>query len=216
MTTTQQMKFRYVEFFLLFVVLPFFLAIPIPLSVRLGVVALGLVYVVILFLKHKLIVFQFSSDVDWGSFAKYTMLKFIVIALITTFSVYYFQPNLLFCVPMHKPVLFVVILLVYTFLSVWPQEVLYRTFFFKRYEALFKNKRVLIFTNALLFCLAHLFFRNALVLLLTFIGGLLFAYTYIKTRSTLLVTIEHSIYGNWLFTVGMGEMLAFPGQEACV
>ena len=75
MTTTQQMKFRYVELFLLFVVLPFFLAIPIPLSVRLGVVALGLVYVVILFLKHKLIVFQFSSDVDWGSFAKYTMLR---------------------------------------------------------------------------------------------------------------------------------------------
>jgi hypothetical protein len=25
-----------------------------------------------------------------------------------------------------------------------------------------------------------------------------------------LVSIEHAIYGNWLFTVGMGEMLAFP------
>jgi hypothetical protein len=28
-----------------------------------------------------------------------------------------------------------------------------------------------------------------------------------------LVSIEHAIYGNWLFTVGMGQMLAFPGME---
>jgi len=47
--------------------------------------------------------------------------------------------------------------------------------------------------------------------MLTFIGGVLFAYTYQKTKSTALVAIEHAVYGNWLFTVGMGEMLAFPG-----
>ncbi|MAK35391.1 MAG: CPBP family intramembrane metalloprotease, partial [Flavobacteriaceae bacterium] len=29
-----------------------------------------------------------------------------------------------------------------------------------------------------------------------------------------LVTIEHALYGNWLFTVGMGQMLAFPGMES--
>jgi hypothetical protein len=27
--------------------------------------------------------------------------------------------------------------------------------------------------------------------------------------------MEHALYGNWLFTVGMGEMLAFPGAESC-
>jgi hypothetical protein len=26
----------------------------------------------------------------------------------------------------------------------------------------------------------------------------------------MLTSIEHAIYGNWLFTIGMGEMLAFP------
>jgi membrane protease YdiL (CAAX protease family) len=69
--------------------------------------------------------------------------------------------------------------------------------------------------NAIVFSLAHIFFKNTLVLVLTFIGGLLFAYTFVKTKSTTLVSIEHALYGNWLFTVGMGEMLAFPGQEAC-
>ena len=47
-------------------------------------------------------------------------------------------------------------------------------------------------------------------MVLTFLGGLIFAITYYKTKSTLLVSIEHAIYGCWLFTVGMGDMLGFP------
>lgn len=47
-------------------------------------------------------------------------------------------------------------------------------------------------------------------MVLTFVGGLLFAFTFQKTKSTLLVTVEHAIYGSWLFTVGMGNMLGFP------
>jgi membrane protease YdiL (CAAX protease family) len=71
----------------------------------------------------------------------------------------------------------------------------------------------LVFINGVLFSLAHLFFRNTLVSVLTFLGGLLFALTFLKYKSTLLVSIEHALYGNWLFTVGMGQMLAFPGME---
>jgi CAAX protease family protein len=69
---------------------------------------------------------------------------------------------------------------------------------------------LLLFVNAIVFSLGHIFFRNTLVLVLTFFGGLLFAYTFSKTKSTLLVSIEHAIYGCWLFTVGMGSMLGFP------
>lgn len=42
------------------------------------------------------------------------------------------------------------------------------------------------------------------------IGGILFVITYTKSKSILLTSAEHAIYGNWLFTIGMGEMLAFP------
>jgi len=100
--------------------------------------------------------------------------------------------------------------ILYSLFSVYPQELIYRTFFFQRYEGLFKSEVLFILVNAALFSLAHLFFRNALVMLLTFLGGILFALTFKKTKSTLLVSIEHSIYGCWLFTVGMGEMLGFP------
>jgi membrane protease YdiL (CAAX protease family) len=64
--------------------------------------------------------------------------------------------------------------------------------------------------NAIFFSLGHLFFKNTLVIVLTFLGGLLFAFTFNKTKSTLLVSIEHAIYGCWLFSVGMGSMLGFP------
>ena len=115
---------------------------------------------------------------------------------------------------MNKPGLFAFIVLIYTFLSVWPQEVIYRTFFIIRYADLFPSKGLLIFINAILFSLAHVFFRSTLVLVLTFLGGLLFAWTFLRFRSTILVSVEHALYGNWLFTVGMGQMLAFPGMES--
>ena len=111
---------------------------------------------------------------------------------------------------LNKPIKWLVLLFVYSFFSVYPQELVYRTFFFKRYDGLFKNEALFIFVNAILFSLAHLFFGSTLVLILTFLGGFLFAYTYKKTQSTLLVSIEHALYGCWLFTVGMGEMLGFP------
>ena len=53
-------------------------------------------------------------------------------------------------------------------------------------------------------------FQNILVLFTTLIGGIFFTLTYNRSKSLLLTSIEHAIYGNWLFTIGMGEMLAFP------
>ncbi|MFD2292318.1 type II CAAX prenyl endopeptidase Rce1 family protein [Mariniflexile gromovii] len=117
---------------------------------------------------------------------------------------------MLFELLINKPLLWVLLLFIYSVFSVYPQELLYRTFFFNRYKNYFKSESLFLFVNAICFSLSHLFFKNSLVLLMTFIGGLLFALTFNKTKSTLLVSIEHAIYGSWLFTVGMGAMLGFP------
>jgi membrane protease YdiL (CAAX protease family) len=69
---------------------------------------------------------------------------------------------------------------------------------------------VFLFVNGCVFSFAHLFLNNALVFTLTFVGSLLFALTFKKSQSLMLVSIEHSVYGAWLFTLGLGEMLAFP------
>ncbi len=203
------------ELLLLFVLLPISLVFTYAIYLKIFFVLVGFLYITIVLFRVEKISFKTATKVDWKRFWKRVSLLFIGIIAITTLFVLFNDASKLFCVIINKPLLWIIILGVYTFLSVWPQEVIYRAFFFNRYETLFQNKKILIFVNAILFSLAHLFFRNTLVLILTFVGGLLFAYTYFNTRSTLLASVEHALYGNWLFTVGMGEMLAFPGMESC-
>ncbi len=131
-------------------------------------------------------------------------------AVATGLYVKYVMPEQLFSVVTNNLPLWILICFVYVFLSVIPQEFLYRVFFFKRYKSLAMPSWIFVLLNASLFSLAHLMFANTLVMILTFCGGLLFAFTYHRTQSMRLITIEHSLYGLWLFTVGMGSMLAFP------
>lgn len=171
---------------------------------------MGFIYIIYILLRIEKNTFIISRTINWNSFWKVTLLKLLFIAIVSIIFVWFNDRNQLFIVLRTKPVLWVVILFVYSILSVYPQELIYRTFFFQRYQSLLKNKNLFVFINAIIFSLGHLFFKNTFVLMLTFLGGLLFAFTFNKTKSTLLVSIEHSIYGCWLFTVGMGSMLGFP------
>ena len=167
-------------------------------------------YIIYILIKVEKIKFRIQKNINWNFFWLSTIIKFLFIIIATTTFVYFTDKTNLFTVVLNKPILWIAILIFYTLFSVYPQELIYRTFFFKRYQSLFKNEHIFILLNALIFSLAHLLFKNTLVIFLTFLGGLLFAITYNKTKSTLLVSIEHAIYGSWLFTVGMGNMLGFP------
>jgi len=202
------------EFLLLFVIMPVSFTIGYPLWVKALLAVSGFLYILVLLKKAEGISFRIKKRIKWKAFTKRIVMTFLIIAILTTTFVINTQPEALFIVPRTNMLLFIGILFVYSVFSVWPQEIIYRTFFFERYDILFKSRSLLIFVNAVVFSLAHLFFRNTLVLVLTFLGGLIFGMTYVRFRSTTLVTIEHALYGNWLFTVGMGEMLAFPGYEA--
>ena len=201
------------EFFLFFIALPTSLALEYNIWVKSGLVVIGFIYILVILKRTLHISLKVNKGMNWKAFWKRLAIMFTVIVMVTTAFVWITKPTALFYVPRTNLPQFVVILFIYTFLSVWPQEVIYRTFFFERYGSLFKSKTLFVFINAIVFSLAHLFFKNTLVTVLTFIGGLLFGLTYLKYRSTTLVSIEHALNGNWLFTVGMGQMLAFPGME---
>ncbi len=97
--------------------------------------------------------------------------------------------------------------MVYPLLSVYPQNVVYRAFVFHRYRGLFADEAVVIWASAAAFAWAHVIFHNPMALLLTFAGGLIFAQTYRRHRSLLLVSIEHALYGLLVFTIGLGHAL---------
>lgn len=201
---------KWIEFLLLFVFIPSLLFFDVHTYIKLSVVLTGLLYVIIVTIRSDQLRFKTVLRYQKNFYWRNILEKLGVIVLLSTIYVVLFHPADLFKVLINKPLLWVIILFVYSILSVFPQEFLYRTFFFYRYENLFKNRRVFILINAAVFSLCHLFLQNLLVMIITFIGGILFALTYEKTKSLLIVSIEHSLYGIWLFTVGMGDALAFP------
>ncbi|NRA91726.1 MAG: CPBP family intramembrane metalloprotease [Psychroserpens sp.] len=206
----QSVTYKLTEFFIIFILIPVSFAFKFPVVIKLAVGLIGFLYILFVLLRIEKSRFKIAPNIGWQTFFKRVLLQLVGIAILTTLYMWFFDKTNLFVVVLNKPLLWLVILFIYSFFSVYPQELIYRTFFFQRYQGLFKIKSLFIMINAALFSLAHIFFRNSLVMILTFLGGLLFALTFQKTKSTLLVSIEHAIYGCWLFTVGMGEMLGFP------
>ena len=206
----QSVRYKSVEFFIIFILIPLSYLLEYPIIYKLIIGVVGFIYVIYILTKVEKNRFKIQKDLNWKLFWKQTLLKLILIAIITSTFVWFTNKESLFEVVLNKSKLWLIILFVYSIFSVYPQELIYRTFFFQRYQSLFKSELLFIILNASVFSLGHIFFKNTLVLFLTFIGGILFALTFNKTKSTLLVSIEHAVYGCWLFTVGMGNMLGFP------
>jgi uncharacterized protein len=116
-----------------------------------------------------------------------------------------FAPELLFSLVKRSPGFWALIMVLYPLVSVYPQEVLYRAFFFHRYHAVFGSGWTMILASALAFGFAHIILGNWLAMVLSCGGGLLFAFTYHSSGSLLLTCIDHAIFGNFLFTIGLGR-----------
>jgi len=110
----------------------------------------------------------------------------------------------LFYLPHSNPWFLLLISIFYPVFSVVPQGLAYRALFFHRYGSLFPGNILKIIASAAFFSFGHILYKNALVLILAFIAGLIFAYRYQKTNSLLISILEHSLYGVWLFTCGLG------------
>ncbi|HUF87394.1 MAG TPA: CPBP family intramembrane glutamic endopeptidase [Thermohalobaculum sp.] len=113
-------------------------------------------------------------------------------------------PERAFDLPRHQTGLWLRIMLLYPLLSALPQELIFRALFFRRYGPLFPDGRVALAVNAAAFSGAHLFYQNPVAIGLTLLGGVVFAWTYQRTGSFLLVVILHAIGGQIVFTSGLG------------
>tara|TARA_B100000809_G_scaffold34084_1_gene29909 strand:- start:19490 stop:20122 length:633 start_codon:yes stop_codon:yes gene_type:complete len=203
-------SFLSLELALLFFLIPVILFLEVLPIIKIGSLLIAITYVLVTSIKNKLIPLKLLLSFTLKKEKKTLLLSSIIVLSSSLIFMSLWHPEDLFIVVKKKPTLWVIILFVYAFLSVLPQELLYRSYFFNRYKDLFKNEKHLVIINIIVFPLAHLFLKNWLVLLVTLIGGVFFALTYKRSKSLLITSLEHAIYGNWLFTIGMGEMLAFP------
>lgn len=131
-------------------------------------------------------------------------LTFVVPAFLIGLFTFLFQKVHFLYFPRAEPGHWLAFIVLYPLLAVYPQEVVFRAFFFHRYKGLFSSSAGLILMNGFSFGLAHLLYANPFAPVLAGFGGMLFAYRYIRSGSVMASAIEHGLWGNFLFTVGMG------------
>jgi hypothetical protein len=122
------------------------------------------------------------------------------------------RPSALLAMPAREPGLWLAGLVLYPLVSAWPQEVVFRLFFFHRYAPLLGTGGSMLATNAIAFGLLHVIYPNAVAPLLSIPAGLLLALTWRRTGSLGPVWLEHAVYGLLLFTLGLGDFF-FDGRQ---
>lgn len=147
---------------------------------------------------------RLGRGTDFRSALAGILRSFLPGALVLGLLTWWLRPDLLFAFPRRDPSLWIVVMLAYPLLSVYPQEILFRTFFFHRYGDALGSTLATVLWSAFVFGLAHLFFANWIAPTLTTIGGYLFARTYQRSGSTLAAALEHALWGDFLFTIGLG------------
>ncbi len=140
----------------------------------------------------------------------FMLLRFVLSSFLLFLFVYIFYEDKMFSFLIEKTEVYWMIMFLYPVFSVIPQEFVFRRFFFYRYD-IFRSKSFLIYVNALAFGFVHLAFGNFLAVGLSVIGGYIFAKTYLRTKSFSLVCIEHALYGDLIFTIGLGEFFYHNG-----
>ena len=189
------------EFFFIFFILPsaiFFLDSSIIVFLTLYLVFT--LSIVILYFDKSFSFTSLRKKVDW---------KFIIIFSLIFFSLSFFyvilvDKDLLFIFPKTNFELWLLVILIYPFLSVIPQEIVYRVFFFQRY---FPNERSFYFLtllNMIVFSYGHIVFNNVHAILITAIVSPIFTYAYLK-KSFFTCVILHALGGQIIFTLGLGK-----------
>jgi len=135
--------------------------------------------------------------------------RFLYNAILLLAIVAMWYPEHLLDLPRKTPLFWLLLMVIYSLFSVYPQELLYRAFFLHRYQPLFNKQHHLLLLNAILFGWMHVVFHNVLAVVFTLVAGWLFADTYHKTKSLRLTCLEHALYGNLIFTLGYGEAFLF-------
>lgn len=202
-----KLRMLFLEFVLTFFFLPAFIYLKLlPLPKFSVLLVLSFFAFIILLGKGnaftiRLFTFQLSRPVFKRLIIRF--LLFIPSVIILTIIL---SPLHFFRFPIEQPFKWAITALLYPLFSALPQEILYRVFFFDRYQPIFGKKSTLFFANAAAFSFLHIIYNNPVAPVLTFAGGYLFSNTYKSTDSLPVTTLEHSVYGYFIFTVGLGQM----------
>lgn len=153
---------------------------------------------------------DFDRDALWRSDALPAQARSMAVLAATsaaglTAGVAAVHPKDLFALPRRNPVLWLAVMVLYPMLSVYPQELIFRSFLFHRYAAVFGRGPGLVAASAAAFGYVHILFGSWFSVASSGIGGVIFANRYRRSQSLFTASVEHAIYGILVFTVGLGR-----------
>jgi CAAX amino terminal protease family. len=198
--------YKIIELILLSSIIPYIVLVLKLFNLIIPVLLLVCVYCIIIYCvenKNFSSEFQKIFNININILIR-IIIRWIFASLILLIITFYFFNEKFFIIQNNKPEILWKIMILYPIFSALPQEFIFCKFFFYRYKSIFKSNNNLVISSALFFAITHILFLNFIAPILSFIGGLLFANTYNKHRSLLLVSIEHGLYGNTLFFIGLG------------
>ena len=198
--------YKIIELILLSSIIPYIVLVLKLFNLIIPVLLLVCVYCIIIYcIENKNFSSEFKKifNININILIR-TIIRWIFASLILLIITFYFFNEKFFIIQNNKPEILWKIMILYPIFSALPQEFIFCKFFFYRYKSIFKSDNNLVISSALFFAITHILFLNFIAPILSFIGGLLFANTYNKHRSLLLVSIEHGLYGNTLFFIGLG------------
>ncbi len=129
--------------------------------------------------------------------------RFVPNAIATLIFTWILIPEHLFSLPLEHPLMWLMVMTLYPLLSVIPQEIIFRSFFLKRYAPIIPDHRMRL-VNAAAFGWVHILMQNWIAIVFSAIGGWMFSDTYKKNKSLAAASFEHALYGCFIFTVGLG------------
>ncbi|RMH49374.1 MAG: CPBP family intramembrane metalloprotease [Alphaproteobacteria bacterium] len=192
------------EFLLLFVVTPAVVAVALPPR--------WMFPVLFAFTAVGIALLQFTPGFRWSSLlsgiGRISARRVLAVAVLTAVAsvavMAWRQPDGLFAILRTRPWLMLMIALFYPIVSALPQELVFRVLFFRRYGPILPGGRMAIWLNAAVFALAHLMYWSGIVIAFTFVGGLLFAWSYERRRNFPEAVVLHAVAGDILFAFGLG------------
>ena len=193
--------------------------IALPTAYRLRMIGMPLIPAILSLASIALVVLLMDRRFDRRRFWRVDRIRrewpriirlFLAAASIGALAVALLTPGKFLDFVRTRPAVWLTIMALYPILSVYPQEIVFRAFFFHRYRALFGRPWALIVGSALVFGYVHIVMGSGLAMGLSAIGGVLFGFTYLRSRSLMAVAVEHALYGCFIFTVGLGRYFYLP------
>jgi len=205
-TPEARSRLRWLELILVFGLAPLVLALAPRRMVTLGIIGSGIFSLIALLLDPAFLRRQLwdAALARQGLRALPIRTIFVWAGLLAVTVLFY--PEHLFEMPRTRPLAWLLVMILYPPISAYSQEIMFRTLFFHRYSMVLRTPAARVLASGMLFGWAHIVVHNRAAIVLATVGGLMFAATYERRRSTLLVSIEHGLYGDFIFTVGLGGL----------